>query len=64
MSKQTCRKSSAGSLLLWSDLTLGPLLQGQTKIVKHKKCLYLAYYWSQMFAMSFPLIGINELGVF
>ena len=28
--KPTCRKSWAGNLLMWSDLTLGPLLQGQT----------------------------------
>ena len=25
----TSRKSWAGNLLMWSDLTLGPLLQGQ-----------------------------------
>ena len=37
--KPTYRKSWAGILLVWSDLTLDPLLQGQTRIAKHKKCL-------------------------
>ena len=27
-------------LFVWSDLTLGPLLQGQTKIAKHKSVFY------------------------
>ena len=30
------RISWAGNHLVWSDLTLGPLLQGQTRIPKHK----------------------------
>ena len=34
--KPTCRKSWAGSLFMWSDLTLGPLLQGQIRRAKHK----------------------------
>ena len=34
--KPTYRKSWAVNLLMWSDLTLGPLLQGQTKIAKLK----------------------------
>ena len=32
--KPTCRKSCAGNLLVWSDLTFGPLLQGQMSITK------------------------------
>ena len=32
--KPTYRKSWAGNLFVWSDLTLGPLLQGQTRIAK------------------------------
>ena len=32
----TYRKSCAGNLLVWSHLTLGPPLQGQTRIAKHK----------------------------
>ena len=35
-SKPAYRKSWAGNLLVWSDLTLGPLLQGQTRIAKGK----------------------------
>ena len=34
--KPTSRKSWAGNLLMWSDLTLGPLLRGQTRIAKLK----------------------------
>ena len=34
--KPTYRKSLAGNLLVWSDLTLDPLLQGQTSIAKLK----------------------------
>ena len=34
--KLTYRKSWAGSLLIWSYLPLGPLLQGQTWIAKLK----------------------------
>ena len=34
--KPTYRKSWARNLLMWSDLTLGPLLQGQMKIAKLK----------------------------
>ena len=32
--KPTYRKSCAANLLMWSDFTLGPLLQGQTRIAK------------------------------
>ena len=32
----TYRKSWAGNLLMWSDLTLGPVLQGQMRIAKHE----------------------------
>ena len=32
--KPTYRKSWAGILLVWSDLTWGPLLQGQLRIAK------------------------------
>ena len=34
--KPTYRKSWAKNLLMWSDLTLGPLLQGQTTIAQLK----------------------------
>ena len=34
--KPTYRKSWAGNLLVWSDLTLGPLIQGQTRTAKLK----------------------------
>ena len=34
--KPTYRKSWAGILSVWSDLTFGPLLQGQTRIAKLK----------------------------
>ena len=34
--KPTCRKSFAVNLLVWSDLTFDPLLQGQTRIAKLK----------------------------
>ena len=34
--KPTYRKSWAGNLLMWLDLTLDPLLQGQTRIAKLK----------------------------
>ena len=34
--KPTCRKSWAENLLMWSDLTLVPLLQGQMRIGKLK----------------------------
>ena len=34
--KPTYRKSCAGNLLAWSDLTSGPLLQGQMRTAKHK----------------------------
>ena len=34
--KPTCRKSWAGNLLVWSDLTFGPLLQGQIRTAKLK----------------------------
>ena len=34
--KPNYRKSWAGNLLMLSDLTLGPLLQGQTRIAKLK----------------------------
>ena len=35
--KLTYRKSSAGNLLVWSDLTLGPLIQGQMRAAKLKR---------------------------
>ena len=41
MGKPTYRKSWAGNLLVWSDLTLGPLLQGQTSIAKLKSAYNL-----------------------
>ena len=34
--KPTCSKSLAGNLLVWWDLTLGPLLQGQMRICELK----------------------------
>ena len=34
--KPTCEKSLAGNLLMWSDWTLDPLLQGQMRIAKLK----------------------------
>ena len=34
--KATYRKSSAGNLLMWSDLNLGSLLQGLVRIAKPK----------------------------
>ena len=34
--KPVYRKSWAGNLLVWSHLTLGPSLQGQTRIAKGK----------------------------
>ena len=34
--KLTCGKSWAGNLLMWSDLILDPLLQGQMSIAKLK----------------------------
>ena len=34
--KPTYRKSVAGNLLMWSDLTLDPLLQGRMRIAKLK----------------------------
>ena len=37
--KPTYWKSWARNLLMWSDLTLGPFLQGQTRIAK-VKCAY------------------------
>ena len=36
----TYRKSCAGNLLVWSHLTLGPPLQGQTRIAKLKSAYY------------------------
>ena len=39
--KPTCRKSWAGSLFVWSDLTLGPFLQGQTRVAKLKSAYNL-----------------------
>ena len=35
-SKPSHRKSLAGNLLVWSDLTFGPLLQGQMRTAKLK----------------------------
>ena len=40
--KPTYRKSWAGILLVWSDLTFGALLLGQMRTAKLKS----AYYWS------------------
>ena len=37
--KPAYRKSWAGNLLVWSDLTLGPLLEGQMRIAKGKSAL-------------------------
>ena len=34
--KPAYRKSCAGNLLVWSDLTLGPLLEGEMRIAKGK----------------------------
>ena len=34
--KPTYRKSCAANLLMWSDLTLDPLLEGQTRIAELK----------------------------
>ena len=34
--KPTYRKSWAGKVLVWSDLTLDPSFQGQTRIAKFK----------------------------
>ena len=39
--KPTCRKSWAANLLVWSDLTFDPLLQGQTRIAKLKSAYNL-----------------------
>ena len=39
--KPTYRKSWAGYLLVWSDLTLGDSFHGQTRIVKHKSAYNL-----------------------
>ena len=39
--KPTYRKSWAGNLWMWSDLTLVPLLQGQTRIAKLKSAYNL-----------------------
>ena len=39
--KGTYRKSWAGNLLRWSDLTLDPLLQGHTRIAKLKSAYNL-----------------------
>ena len=48
--KPTYRKSWAGNLLVWLDLTVGPLLQGQTRIAKLKS------------AYNFVIIGPRGLG--
>ena len=39
--KPTYRKSWAGNLVVWLDLTLGPLIQGQTRIAKLKSAYNL-----------------------
>ena len=39
--KPTFAKSWAGNLLMWSDLTVDPLLQGQTRIAKLKSAYNL-----------------------
>ena len=38
--KPAYRKSWAGNLLVWSDLTLGPLLQGHMRIAKSKSAYH------------------------
>ena len=39
--KPTYRKSWAGNIFMWSDLTLGTLLQGQTRIAELKSAYNL-----------------------
>ena len=39
--ESTCRKSWAANLQMWSDLTLGPLLQSQIRIAKLKSAYNL-----------------------
>ena len=39
--KPTYRKSWVRNLLIWSDLNLGPLLQGQTRMAKFKSAYNL-----------------------
>ena len=41
----TYRKSWAENLLMWLNLTLGPLFK-VNEDSQSLKCLYLAYYWS------------------
>ena len=48
--KPTYRKSWAGNLLVWSDLTLDPSFQGQTRIAKLKS------------AYNSLIIGLTGLG--
>ena len=39
--KPTYRKSCSGNLLVWPDLTLGPLLEGQMRTAKPKSAYNL-----------------------
>ena len=48
--RTTYRKSRAGNLLVWSDMTLDPPLQGQARIPKLKS------------AYNMPIIGPRGLG--
>ena len=43
---------------------LGPLLPGQTRIAKLKKCVQLTDYWSFRFGMVNQHIGNHGLGIF
>ena len=47
--KPSYRKSWAGNLLVWSDLTFGPLLQGRTRI------LHLQYFFKYVLSYSLHL---------
>ena len=42
---------------------LGPLLQGQKRIAKLKKCVQLTDYWSFRFGMVNQHIGNHGLGM-
>ena len=64
--KPTYRKSWAGNLLMWSDLTFGPLLQGQMRIFfkthfSHRKNPSKVVYYIDN---SKPLLTISYLDVF
>ena len=47
--KPSYRKSWAGNLLVWSDLTFGPLLRGRTRI------LHLQYFFKYVLSYSLHL---------